>query len=61
MLELIYDDLSSRHKSKLLTMENFLLFFNLTGLWGAKLFREFDKDGKELITAEEFLYGMCNS
>lgn len=42
MLELIYNDLSMRNQENLLTSENFLLFFGLTGLWGAKLFRLFD-------------------
>lgn len=42
MLELIYHDLANRHHDCLLTFENFLLFFGLTGLWGAKLFRQFD-------------------
>lgn len=40
-------------------MENFLLFFNLTGLWGAKLFRQFNEDGRKLISMEEFFYGLC--
>ena len=59
MLELIYDDLATRNKSRKLTLENFLLFFGLTGLWGAKLFRQFDEDGHKLITKEEFFYGIC--
>lgn len=59
MLELIYNDLAVRNKDKLLTYENFLLFFGLTGLWGAKLFRQFDEDGRKLISKEEFFYGLC--
>lgn len=59
MLGLIYEDLASRNDEKLLTFENFLLFFDLTGLWGAKLFRHFDEDGRKLITMEEFFYGLC--
>lgn len=50
MLELIYNDLAIRNKDNLLTYENFLLFFGLTGLWGAKLFRQFDEDGRKLIS-----------
>ena len=50
MLELIYNDLAHRKNEKLLTFENFLLFFGLTGLWGAKLFRQFDQSGRKLIT-----------
>lgn len=61
MLELIYLDLAGRHGERLLTLENFLLFFGLTGLWGAKLFRLFDESSHKLITKEEFFYGLCNS
>jgi hypothetical protein len=50
MLELIYLDLATRHSDRLLTLENFLLFFGLTGLWGAKLFRLFDESSHKLIT-----------
>lgn len=60
MLELIYNDLAKRNHDSLLTFENFLLFFGLTGLWGAKLFRQFDEDTRKLITKEEFFYGLCN-
>ena len=59
MLELIYDDLATRNINNLLTYDNFLVFFNLTGLWGAKLFREFDEDRGRVISLEEFLFGMC--
>jgi hypothetical protein len=52
MLELIYNDLAMRNQENLLTSENFLLFFGLTGLWGAKLFRLFDEECKKLITKE---------
>ena len=52
MLELIYEDLALRNKDKLLTYENFQLFFGLTGLWGAKLFKQFDEDGRKLISKE---------
>jgi len=43
MLKMIYEDLAFRDDSKLLTHTNFLLFFNLKGLWGAKLFQKFDE------------------
>ena len=52
MLELIYEDLALRNQDKLLTYENFQLFFGLTGLWGAKLFKQFDEDGRKLISKE---------
>ena len=45
MLRLIFDDLAHRDDSKKLTHTNFLLFFNLKGLWGTKLFQKFDEDG----------------
>jgi len=61
MLELIYNDLASRNNENLLTFENFLLFFGLTGLWGAKLFRQFDDESRKLITKEQFFYGLCTS
>lgn len=50
MLELIYNDLAERNSDNLLTFENFLLFFGLTGLWGAKLFRQFNESSHKLIT-----------
>lgn len=59
MLELIYVDLANRNHENLLTFENFLLFFGLTGLWGAKLFRVFSGESRKLITKEEFFYGLC--
>jgi len=52
MLELIYNDLANRNCDNLLTFENFMLFFGLTGLWGAKLFRKFDEGSRKLITKE---------
>lgn len=36
----------------MLTYDNFVNFFQLTGLWGAKLFEEFDQDQAELISFE---------
>ena len=59
LLELIYNNLASRNTNQMLTYDNFVNFFQLTGLWGAKLFQEFDQDQAELISFEEFLYGMC--
>lgn len=59
MLTLIYEDLASRNEDNKLTFQNFLNFFNLTGLWGAKLFRQFNEDELQLIGLEEFLYGIC--
>jgi hypothetical protein len=52
MLELIYNDLAERNNEHLLTFENFLLFFGLTGLWGAKLFRQFDESSQKVLTKE---------
>lgn len=46
LLGLIFEDLATRISEKRLTFENFLNFFNLTGLWGAKLFHQFDEDGQ---------------
>jgi Ca2+-binding EF-hand superfamily protein len=60
ILTLIYNDLASRIEENKLTFENFLNFFDLTGLWGVKLFEQFDEDQMGLITFEEFLYGICN-
>ena len=59
VLKLIYEDLVTRNTQNLLAYEDFLSFFNLTGLWGAKLFEHFDKDGEEVISFEEFLFGIC--
>lgn len=59
ILTLIYDDLASRNLLMRLTFDNFLSFFDLTGLWGAKLFESFDEDKQEVISFEEFLYGIC--
>ena len=42
MLTMIFEDLASRNEENKLTFENFLNIFNLTGLWGAKLFKQFD-------------------
>ena len=61
MLELIYEDLATRNINNLLTYDNFLVFFHLTGLWGVKLFHEFDEDRGRVISLEEFLFGMCKN
>jgi len=59
MLELIYKDLSERDTDKLINEENFLLFFNLNGLWGQKLFHEFDQDRSTKLKFDEFINGIC--
>ena len=58
MLELIYKDLSERDTDKLINEENFLLFFNLNGLWGQKLFHEFDQDRSTKLKFDEFINGI---
>ena len=59
ILNLIYKDLSSRNIENGLNYDDLLCFFDLTGLWGAKLFEQFDEDKQEVISFEEFLYGIC--
>jgi hypothetical protein len=57
---LIYTDLANRSRSKKLTLHNFSLFFELTGLWGNKLFRHFLPNGEEEMGSAEFTNGMSN-
>lgn len=59
MLDLIYRDLSERDTDGLINEENFLLFFNLNGLWGQKLFHEFDEDKSQKLMRDEFINGIC--
>ena len=59
MLELIFKDLSERDTDHLINEENFLLFFNLFGLWGQKLFHEFDVDHSLKLQLDEFINGIC--
>lgn len=42
MLQLIFEDLSLRAVSREISLENFILFFHKNGLWGERLFQEFD-------------------
>ncbi len=50
VLALVYDDLATRNCTGRLNYETFLSFFSLNGLWGEKLFRQFDEDSRELIS-----------
>jgi hypothetical protein len=50
-LKIIYKDLASRSKNKKLNLHNFSLFFELTGLWGYKLFKYFSTNGCDEIAS----------
>ena len=58
LLLLIYKDLASRSIDRKLNLENFRLFFEKNGLWGEKLFKEFDYDESNLIDSDEFVRGI---
>jgi hypothetical protein len=58
VLQLIYDDLSARAVSREITLENFILFFHKNGLWGERLFHEFDSADDKQINEQEFIIGI---
>ncbi len=46
MLYKLYKDLSNRNSEKTIKKVQFLKVFSFTGLWGVKLFEDFDTEGK---------------
>lgn len=58
---MIYWDLAGRNKSKKLDQHHFSLFFELTGLWGDKLFKYFVASGQNEISLPEFIETMSIS
>ena len=58
LLHLIYRDLADRIPQHKINQENFLLFFQKNGLWGERLFREFDADETGLVSEAEFICGI---
>jgi hypothetical protein len=55
MLKMIYFDLALRNGNKKIEKEIFFVFFQKNGLWGHRLFKEFDMDDSGFVCLEEFV------
>jgi Ca2+-binding EF-hand superfamily protein len=60
LIKLMYDDLSARSSTALLTREVFDTFFHLNGLWSQEMFRAFDLEKIGLIKYEQFVSAIAN-
>ena len=56
----LYKDIALRDPNKIIKKEQFLKVFQFTGLWGLKLFEDFDLNHKNYLDFDDFMVGLAN-